>query len=324
MIATGIAAVVWLSLAPPAEAATYTGFDLATVSDGYGYYYTLQANENNPQSTSPLTPFAITNTDGKNDFRVTSSSLDQPTSNSGGPAAYPSLYVGLHWPNDPTKTPPAQNPSKSDPLGQAGGPAYDGGLKWWLTVAGMASGNPDIGTAFSTSNTTVAPGSVYDTAYDIWFNSSPDGNQLSGTTPTWSSTVIPGTDMEVMIWLNSQGMTPAGYNSSLPNNGAIATNVSIEYQNWNVYYQSHGAHSRVLTFVAAAPTQSIYSVSLTDFASEVLALNNSTHPTIASSWYLYDVEAGFEIYKGGGPAPGDSAGLNGSFVFTECPGGCNA
>ena len=314
-------------MAPPANAATYTGFQEATVYDGF-QHFTLQANESNPQATTPPPAFVVSNTDGSSDFQVTQSGLNQPTSNPLGPAAYPSLYVGLHWPNDPTKGQPPTNPSAGDPFGQTGGPAYDGGLKWWLQVGAMAQGNPDIETSFDMSaSTTVAAGSVYDSAFDIWFNSSADGNQVSGTTPSWSTTAIPGTSMEMMIWLNSHGMTPAGYNSSLPNDGAIATNVSIESTTYNVFYQAHNSHSRTITFVATTPTTSLYSLALSPFANEVVALNGvkvngSTDLTIANSWYLYDVEAGFEIYTGGGPSTGHTVGLSGEMHFNECPGGC--
>jgi hypothetical protein len=323
--ATGIALAVGITMAQSADAGTIklTEWGTASVTDGQTNY-TLQANENTPFASE----YDINNTDGGPDFWVDPSNLARTPSATVYPA-YPSLYVGLHWPNDPADPAPADNPSVGNPLQTGGLPtaaynesvaAGDGGYGWYVTPAGLEDSTYLL-TSFDTSHSTVASGSMYDTSYDIWFNSSEVGNQDSGTAPSWykapsddpGDTVIPGTDLEMMIWLNDAGgMTPEG--------GTPVTTATVDGATYEVYYSNHNSYSRTITFLAKTQVSDLDDTAIGDFANAAVSFSSKypSDPTLTSSWYLYDVEAGFEIYKGGGPSTG-SKGLTGTFSYLQCP-----
>jgi hypothetical protein len=315
---------VGISMAPPADAGpiTLSEWDTASVTDGQTYY-TLQANEGTPFASE----YEIANDDGGPDFWVSQSNLDRATTY--GPA-YPSLYVGLHWPNPTNASPPATNPSSGDPL-ETGGlstsaynqsvAAGDGGYGWWATVAGLEDANPSLITSYDTSHSNVSSSaSEYDTSYDIWFNSSDVGNQLSGTTPSWytppsddpTQTTIPGIDLEMMIWLNDDNMTPEG--------DYIET-VTVDGASYQIFYDNHNPTSRTITFRAVTGVSDLDNTAIADFASKAIAFSSAypDDPTLTSSWYLYDVEAGFEIYEGGGPVSGAKGLTASSFSYLQCP-----
>jgi cellulose 1,4-beta-cellobiosidase len=128
-------------------------------------------------------------------------------------------------------------------------------------------GNPT--TSWSTSQ----PGSgTYDVAYDIWFNqTSYTSGQPNG--------------LEMMIWLNSRG-------GVVPSNSKVGQ-VTLDGRTYNVWYKRTSSWN----YVAYQMVNSTTSVSNLNIGT--LARDAESRGYLNASWYLIDVEAGFEIWQGG-------------------------
>jgi glycosyl hydrolase family 12 len=119
---------------------------------------------------------------------------------------------------------------------------------------------------------TVPPtGSAFNVSYDLWFNrASTAEGQPDGT--------------ELMIWLDyGGGAQPAG---------SIVGTVSLGGATWNVWRATMG-----WTYVAyqrQTVTTSVKDLDLRAFVADSVARG-----FIDKSWYLIDIEAGFEIWRGG-------------------------
>ncbi len=124
-----------------------------------------------------------------------------------------------------------------------------------------------VTTSYATQ--TVSTGS-WDDAYDIFYNSSPTGTQASGS------------GIEMMIWLTHSGpVEPAG--------SIVASNVIIGGRIYNVWWDGY-----TVTYVLASPASSVSGLDLSPLATDAV-----TRGYLPASWYLIDVEAGFEIWQGG-------------------------
>ena len=126
----------------------------------------------------------------------------------------------------------------------------------------------------TTSWSTTQPGGSndYDVAYDIWFNQTAktDG-QPNGT--------------EMMIWLNHNGpVQPFGSKS--------ASNVSIGGRSYDVWYGNQGWNT-------VSYTMNTGTTSVTNLDLQPLIADAISRGWISPSWYLIDVEAGFEMWHGG-------------------------
>lgn len=125
----------------------------------------------------------------------------------------------------------------------------------------------------TTSVTLTQPsGFANDAAYDIWFNqTSTTSGQPNGT--------------EIMIWLNHQGsIQPFGTNvGSVRINGA-------QYEIWTGKQSSW----LIVSYVPTTPVSAVTNMNLLPFFADAVA-RGSLEP----SWWLIDVEFGFEIWKGG-------------------------
>jgi cellulose 1,4-beta-cellobiosidase len=128
----------------------------------------------------------------------------------------------------------------------------------------------------TTSWSTTQPGgsaNAYDVAYDIWFNQTPTtSGQPNGT--------------EMMVWLNHNG-------SVQPFGSEVASNVSIGGHTYNIWYGTQSSWDTVTYDMTTAST----SVSGLDVGT--LTQNMVSRGYTQSSWYLIDVEAGFELWQGG-------------------------
>jgi cellulose 1,4-beta-cellobiosidase len=127
----------------------------------------------------------------------------------------------------------------------------------------------------TTSWSTTQPGgsSAYDVAYDIWFNQTPTTTgQPNGT--------------EMMVWLNHNG-------SVQPFGSEVASNVTIGGHTYNVWEGAQSSWDTVTYDMTTAST----SVSGLDVGT--LTQNMVSRGYTQSSWYLIDVEAGFELWQGG-------------------------
>jgi hypothetical protein len=142
----------------------------------------------------------------------------------------------------------------------------------------------------TTSWATAQPGTgAYDVAYDIWFNRAPSASgQPDGA--------------ELMIWLNHHGpVRPFGSQVGAAAIGGRSYGVWFGKQAWNT-----------ISYSMVTGTASVRDLDIGQFAADALHRGY-----IQKSWYLIDVEAGFELWQGG-------AGLaTGSFAV-NAPGGGSA
>ena len=127
-----------------------------------------------------------------------------------------------------------------------------------------------VTTTWSTSQ----PGgsSDYDVAYDIWFNQTPTtSGQPNGT--------------ELMIWLNHNGPVQ-------PFGSKVASNVSVGGRGYNVWFGNQGWNT--LSYTMTSGTTSVSKLDLQPLIADAVSRGY-----IKPSWYLIDVEAGFEMWQGG-------------------------
>src|SRR5216683_2104159 len=162
--------------------------------------------------------------------------------------------------------------------GAPGGyPAIYKGCHWGACTPG--SGLPiqvsDIrpGTV-TTSWSTSQPGgsSDYDVAYDIWFNQTrTTSGQPNGT--------------ELMIWLNHHGPVQ-------PFGSQVARHVSIGGRSYNAWFGKQGWNT--VSYTMTSGTSSVSNLDLQPLIADAVSRGY-----ISTSWYLTDVEAGFELWHGG-------------------------
>ncbi len=116
---------------------------------------------------------------------------------------------------------------------------------------------------------------AWDAAYDIWFNQTPTtSGQPNGT--------------EVMIWINHSG-PPQPF-------GSQTGTATINGSNWNVWTgtpNGGGTNWNIISYVDTTPTTSV-NFDLKNFFTDAVARGS-----IQNSWYLLDVEAGFELWQNG-------------------------
>jgi Glycosyl hydrolase family 12 len=177
--------------------------------------------------------------------------------------------------------------------GAPGGyPAIYKGCHWGTCTSG--SGLPvqvsDIHAGTVTTNwSTSQPGgsNVYNVAYDIWFNRTPTTSGAPNGT-------------ELMIWLNHHGpKRPYGHQ--------VASNVSIGGRSYNVWFGGPRARHGWNT-VSYTMTTRTASVSKLDLHAPVADAVRRGY--ISRSWYLIDVEAGFELWQGGAGLATNSFSVN--------------
>jgi Glycosyl hydrolase family 12/Cellulose binding domain/Fibronectin type III domain len=125
----------------------------------------------------------------------------------------------------------------------------------------------------STSVTITQPsGYNNDAAYDIWFNqTSTTSGQPNGT--------------EIMIWINHQG-------SPQPFGSETATE-TIDGATWEVWTGRQSSWN-IVSYVRETPVNSVSNLNLLPFFNDAVS-RGSLQP----SWWLIDVEYGFEIWTGG-------------------------
>ena len=165
--------------------------------------------------------------------------------------------------------------------GAPGGyPSIYSGCHWGSCTQGGLAAHPvqvsalaRPGTVTTTWKTTQPGGkSAYDVAYDIWFNQQPTASgQPNGA--------------ELMVWLNHHGGVQP-YGSRV----GTATIKGVSYVVWE------GAQSwgDTISYVMDNPTTSVTNLDVGALASD--AVNRGY---VRNSWYLIDIEAGFELWRGG-------------------------
>ncbi len=135
----------------------------------------------------------------------------------------------------------------------------------------------------TTSWATVQPGTgAYDVAYDIWFNRAPSASgQPDGA--------------ELMIWLNHNGpVQPFGSHAGTAAIGGRPYDVWFGKQAWNT-----------ISYSMVRGTTSVRDLDIGRFVADALRRGY-----IQESWYLIDVEAGFELWQDGAGLATDSFAVN--------------
>jgi len=129
------------------------------------------------------------------------------------------------------------------------------------------------GTVTSSWNTSQpGGGNAYDVAYDIWFNQAPTTNgQPNGA--------------ELMIWLNHNG-------SVQPFGSQVASNVSIGGRGYDVWFGNQGWNT--ISYTMTSPATSVSNLDIDQLVADAVGRGY-----VQNSWYLIDVEAGFELWQGG-------------------------
>lgn len=201
-----------------------------------GGEYTVQNNEWGSDAAECI------RTDGGTGFTVTNSAIH---ATGGAPGGYPSIYKGCHW---ATCTPGSGLP---------------------MQVRDIRAGT------VTTSWSTVQPdgGSIYNAAYDIWFNREP------------AVTGHPD-GAELMIWLNHNGPRhPAGQ--------LVEAGVPIGGRSYDVWLGRRGSW-HAISYSMTSGTTSVTGLDLHPLIADALSRGY-----LATSWYLTGVEAGFELWQGG-------------------------
>jgi hypothetical protein len=188
--------------------------------------------------------------------------------------------------------------------GAPGGyPSIYQGCHWGNCTSGGLSGNPVQASAITTGKVTTSwsttqPGgsSAYDVAYDIWFNQTPTtSGQPNGT--------------ELMIWLNHNGPVQ-------PFGSQVATGTSIGGRGYNVWFGTQGWNT--VSYTMTTPVTSVSGLDLAPIVQDAISRGY-----IQPSWWLIDIEAGFELWQGGAGLATNSfsVNVNGS---TPAPASCSA
>jgi hypothetical protein len=165
--------------------------------------------------------------------------------------------------------------------GPPGGyPAIYAGCHWGnCTVGGLADHPVQVSTLIhpgtvQTSWSTTQPGggAAYDVAYDIWYNQAP-------------TTTGQPNGAEMMVWLNHNGpVQPFGS----PVGSAVID--GVPYQVW----EGNQGWGDTISYVMVHPATSVSNLNIGGLAADALKRGY-----IQKSWYLIDVEAGFELWRGG-------------------------
>jgi len=129
-----------------------------------------------------------------------------------------------------------------------------------------------LASATTSLNLTQPPGYNNDAAYDIWFN------QTARTTGQPNGA-------EVMIWLNHQG--------GIQPFGARVATVTMNGAPYDVWTGNQTSW-KIVSYVASTPTTAVKNLNLLPFFADAVS-RGSLDP----SWWLIDVESGFEIWTGG-------------------------
>jgi cellulose 1,4-beta-cellobiosidase len=155
-----------------------------------------------------------------------------------------------------------------------------------LSSAPVQASNITAGKVTTSWSTTQPGGSNdYDVAYDIWFNqTSTTSGQPNGA--------------ELMIWLNHNGPVQ-------PFGSQVATNVNIGGHGYNVWFGNQGWNT--ISYTMTTPSTSVSNLDLAPLVADAMSRGY-----IQASWWLIDVEAGFELWQGGAGLATNSFSVNSS------------
>jgi len=137
--------------------------------------------------------------------------------------------------------------------------------------------------AVTTSWSTTQPGTgAYDVAYDIWYNQ-------TATTPGQPN------GAELMIWLNHNGpVQPFGSKVATTTVNGVSFDVWFGTQGWNT-----------VSYTMTTPTTSVSNLDINGLTADAVSRGY-----INPSWFLIDIEAGFEMWQGGAGLATNSFAVN--------------
>ena len=163
--------------------------------------------------------------------------------------------------------------------GPGGYPSIYQGCHWGQCTSDGLAAHPvlasDLTPGKVTTNwSTVQPASgTYNVAYDIWFNKKPKTSGQPDCT-------------ELMVWLNhTGGVEPFG--------APIAAGVSLGGRTYDVW-AGRQHWGKTITYLMRTPVTSVTGLDV-----GVLAQDAAQRGYLPQSCYLIDVEAGFELWRGG-------------------------
>ncbi len=171
--------------------------------------------------------------------------------------------------------------------GAPGGyPSIYRGCHWGACTTGsglpiqVSSLNP--GTVTTNWSTTQPGSGAYDVAYDIWFNQTPTtSGQPNGA--------------ELMIWLNHNGPVQ-------PFGSQVGT-ATVAGRSYNVWFGNQGWNT--ISYSMTSGTTSVSGLDIGQITADAVSRGY-----IQKSWYLIDVEAGFELWQGGAGLATNSFSVN--------------
>lgn len=155
-------------------------------------------------------------------------------------------------------------------------PSIYKGCHWGACTPASTSGMPVQVSAINTANTNVnfntSGSGAFDAAYDIWFNqTSTTSGQPNGT--------------EIMIWV-SHGGFPQPFGSR------VAQGVNLNGASYDVWI-GRASIWNVVSYVRN-PTASSASLDLKPFINDSVSRGQ-----LQRTWFMIDIEFGFEIWNGG-------------------------
>jgi cellulose 1,4-beta-cellobiosidase len=138
------------------------------------------------------------------------------------------------------------------------------------------------GTVTSSWSTTQPGNGAYDVAYDIWYNQ-------TATTPGQPN------GAELMIWLNHNGpVQPFGSKVATTTVNGVSYDVWFGTQGWNT-----------VSYTMTTPTTSVSNLDI-----QGLTADATSRGYIQPSWFLIDLEAGFELWQAGAGLTTNSFSVN--------------
>jgi hypothetical protein len=204
--------------------------------------YRLFLNEYNSDA-----PFVIDSDNGA-DYRISVSEVDSTKNwvrRPNGVAAYPSIFAGKHW--------------------RVGTQDGTDGLPILLSAI---RGGGVLTSSFTADLSQVSPGGKWDSAWDMFLSTVPDGG---------------GNSYEIMVWLHRVDCQPIG--------GHVQATVTIDGQTFDVWQGGH-----TVSYVAN-PLKEGSDATLKIDVGKIMddSIKRGFFP---ENWYLVDIEAGFEVWDG--------------------------
>jgi cellulose 1,4-beta-cellobiosidase len=191
------------------------------------------------------------------------------------------------------------NHNKSTGGSPAAYPSIYKGNHWGSATSnsGMPIQVSNIANVMTSWNVTTIDSGVWNVAYDIWFHQTSD---YSGGSPNGA---------ELMIWINWLGnIQPAGTK--------VAT-VSLAGATWDVWFADWPNWDYIAYRITTKTTSANFDIN--EFIKDAISRGY-----IQNSWYLIDVEAGFELWQDGAGLKSsgfsvtvNSAGVGGSLIPTN-------